>query len=122
MPMPKTAAMPTDRYGVRASGRLAFDRLGTLEYWADGGWVSGPDTRVFYDDEAAGSRVTGTRHVDVSGSAFDLGLAGDEIISLIPNAPRSATRVAPVMHRTPMGPMALSGRPACTATSGAILA
>ena len=71
-------------YGVRASGRRAFDRLGTLEYWADGGWVRGSDTRVFYDDETAGSRVTGTRRVDVSGSAIDLGLSLETKLPLSP--------------------------------------
>ncbi len=71
-------------YGVRASGRRAFDRLGTIEYWADGGWVSGTDTRVSYDDEATGSRVTAVRRVDVSGSALDLGLAWETKLPLSP--------------------------------------
>jgi hypothetical protein len=72
-------------YGVRASGRRAFAGAGTFEYWLDTGWVSGTDTLVSYADDVSGrSRVTDVRRVDVSGSAFDLGLSWETELPLSP--------------------------------------
>ena len=72
-------------YGVRATGRRAFSGAGTFEYWLDTGLVTGTDTLVSYADDVSGrSRVTGVRRVDVSGSAFDLGLSWETELPLSP--------------------------------------
>jgi alginate production protein len=59
--------------GARASGERDFERLGELEYFLEGAWVGGRETRVAVDEEA--SLVASRRARAVRGFALMAGLS-----------------------------------------------